>query len=153
MQISGFIWFSEHAYSKGESLKCTDRWAGRISQGLSFTAASSTYYTHSNLNAAPVAMNGGSNLFLFSNNLRPLWASHLFISSILLNSRKVRRSAFPRKWILIYSGKKKNQQTSDRLFFEKLTNAFCPRRATLRFQEHLLRFVSFNFSGISFLVW
>lgn len=99
-------------------------------------------------------MVGQTCFFFFPNNLRPLWASHLFISSILLNSRKVRRPAFPRKWILIYSGqKKKKQQTSDRLFFEKLTNAFCPRRATLRFQEHLLRFVSFNFSGISFLVW
>ena len=65
VQISGFTRFSEHAYGKGESLKCIDRWAGRISQGLSFTAASSTYHTHSNLTQHQLPWMVGQTCFFF----------------------------------------------------------------------------------------
>ena len=83
-------------------------------------------------NAAPVAMNGGSNLFFFfSNNLRPLWASHLFISSILLNSRKVRRPAFPRKWILIYSGQKKKTNLQQIILW-KANKCVLPEKSDLK---------------------
>lgn len=45
---------------------------------------------------------------------------------------------------------RKKKKKASRLFFEKLTNTFCPRSPTLRFQEHLLRSVSFNLSRIFF---
>lgn len=68
-----------------------------------------SYYTHSSLHTMSMPQNGGSNPFKTKQNLRLLWHSYLFISSLLLNSRKVTRLAFPRKWILIYSGKKCQQ--------------------------------------------
>lgn len=68
-----------------------------------------SYYTHSNLHTMSMSQNGGSNPFRTKQNLRLLQHSYLFISSVLLNSRKVTGLAFPRKWILIYSGKKCQQ--------------------------------------------
>lgn len=106
-----------------------------------------SYYTHSNLHTMPMPMVGQTHLKQ-NKNLRLLWHSYLFISFLPLNSRKVTQLAFPRKWILIYS-----EENANRLYIVKLTNTCSLRCVTSRFQEHLLRSVSFNFSRISFLVW